>query len=278
VRAAVAVRNLLLRDADAFVAMSRLIRDEMVLAGVPRERAHLVPHGVDVEAFRPAAPEEKAALRRSLGLPPGRLAVYTGRLLSGKGLETLLEAFASVAAARPDVHLVLVGSGAGQSLSVEDELRRRAEAPPLAGRVVFAGRVDLVRDWVAASDLFVFPSVFEGLGISLVEALACGLPAVGSRTGGIVDVIEHERSGLLVPPGDAAALAAALVRLLEDAEARAAMGRCGRETALARFDERDAVAKYRAIFGSLAWSSRPGRPPARRRPLRPPGDPPAVRA
>jgi glycosyltransferase involved in cell wall biosynthesis len=260
VRLASSARNALLRDADAFVAMSRAIRDEMILSGVPPERAFLLPHGVDVGRYRPAATEEKAALRRSLGLPAGLLAVYTGRLLRGKGLDTLLEAFAPMAAARPDVQLVLVGGGDGQSLSVEPELRARAGTDPLAGRVLFAGRVEDVSGWLRAADVFVFPSVFEGLGISLVEALACGLPAIGSRTGGIVDVIDEERSGLLVPPGDPVALGSALGRLLDDVGAREAMGRAGRTDMLARFDERDALARYRALFASLVRSGRPTPP------------------
>ena len=98
-------------------------------------------------------------------------------------------------------------------------------------RVTFAGRVDAVPDWLRAADVFAFPSLYEGLGISLVEAAACGLPAVGSRTGGIVDVIEDEVTGLLVPPGEAAALEDALVRLLSDSSGAAEMGRRARERA-----------------------------------------------
>jgi glycosyltransferase involved in cell wall biosynthesis len=255
VRLVAAGRNLLLRDAEAFVAMSRAIRDEMLRCGVPEERAHLLPHGVDTGLFRPAEAGEREVLRSALGLPDGLLALYTGRLLRGKGLDTLLDAFGEVAAERRDVHLVLVGSGDGQSLSVEDELRTRAGAGPLAGRVVFAGRREDVADWLRAGDLFVFPSVFEGLGISLVEALASGLPAIGSRTGGIVDVIDDGRSGLLVPPGDSAALASAMRRLLADPDRRRAMGRFGRSDMRARFDEKDAVAKYRALFASLAGAA-----------------------
>ncbi len=171
-----AVRNRLLRDADAFVAMSRAIREEMLAAGVPGERIALLPHGVDTERFRPADPAERAALRARLGLPDGVLAAWSGRLLRGKGLETLLDAFARAAGDVPDLRLVLVGSGEGQALSVEDELRRRAAARPASRtRVVFTGRVERVEDVLRAADLFVFPSVFEALGISLVEAAACGL-------------------------------------------------------------------------------------------------------
>ena len=256
VEAGVAVRNRWLRDGEAFVAMSQQIRDEMIGAGIPAERVALIPHGVDTARFRPATPGEAAVLRARLGLPAGTLAVYTGRLLRGKGLETLLEAFASVAEAEPDLRLVLVGSGEGQSLSVEDALRRRAADTPLAGRVVFAGRVDAVEDWLRAADLFLFPSLFEGLGISLVEAAACGLAAIGSRTGGIVDVIEDARSGVLVEPGNAAGLASALRGLAGDGGRRAEMGHQARRVARERFDSRDALARYRALFREVS-SRRP---------------------
>jgi glycosyltransferase involved in cell wall biosynthesis len=261
---ATAVRNLWLRDADAFVAMSRAIRDEMQAAGVPVGRIALLPHSVDTERFSPADAGERAALRARLGLPGGVLAVYTGRLLRGKGLETLLEAYSTVAREAPGLALALVGSGEGQALSVEDELRRRAAEGGLAGRVHFAGRVERVEDWLRAADLFVFPSVFEALGISLVEAAACGLPALASRTGGIVDVVEDGVSGVLVAPGDVLALASGLRALAGDAERRAKMGRDARRTALARFDERDSLDRYRALFREVSSppsSSRPGRAP-----------------
>lgn len=264
VRAAAAGRSRWLRDADAFVAMSARIAGEMRRAGIASERIALIPHGVDTSRFRPATRDEAEALRARLGLPGGTLALYTGRLLRGKGLEALLEAFAAVAAEAPDLHLALVGSGRGQSLSVEDELRRRAGEGALAGRVVFPGRVDTVEDWLRAGDLFVFPSLFEGLGISLVEAAACGLPAIGSRTGGIVDVIDDGRSGVLVEPGDVGGLAAALRRLASRAALRLEMGSAARRLACERFDREDALARYRALFRELSSrrpSSRRGRAP-----------------
>jgi glycosyltransferase involved in cell wall biosynthesis len=264
-RALFRARNRWLRDADAFVAMSRAIGAEMVAAGVAGERVFVLPHGVDTDRFRPAGFAERAELRARLGLPAGVLAAWTGRLLRGKGLETLLDALALAAREVPDLRLVLVGTGEGQSLSIEEELRRRAGESDLAGRVVFAGRLERVEDALRAADLFVFPSVFEGLGISLVEAAACGLAAVASRTGGIPDVVEDGRSGLLVPPGDPAALAAGLRELGASADRRAQMGREARAVARERFDERDGVDRYRAVFRGVTprrpSSSRPGRAP-----------------
>ena len=262
-RGATALRNVWLRDADAFVAMSRVIRDEMLAAGIPGERILLLPHGVDTDRFSPATVEEKLALRRELGLPEGVLAVYSGRLLRGKGLETLLDAFASIAERAVGLGLVLVGSGEGQALSVEDELRRRVTERGLGTRVVFAGRSERVGDYLRAADLFVFPSVFEALGIALVEAAACALPAVASRTGGIVDVVEDGVTGHLVAPGDSEALSEALLGLSGDAALRSRMGKHARVTALARFDERDGIERYRALFREVASRRAYASPPAR---------------
>ncbi len=218
---------------------------------------------MDPERFRPATAEEKLALRRERGLAEGVLAVYSGRLLRGKGLETLLDAFAAIADRAAGLGLVLVGSGEGQALSIEDELRRFVAARGLGTRVAFAGRTDRVEDYLRAADVFVFPSVFEALGIALVEAAACALPAVASRTGGIVDVVEDGVSGRLVAPGDAAALSEALLDLSGDPALRSRMGREARAIALARFDERDGIERYRALFREVSSERSSASPPAR---------------
>jgi glycosyltransferase involved in cell wall biosynthesis len=262
VRAGTAARNWFFRDADAFVAMSRAIEAEMLEARMPREKVVYLPHGVDTARFRPAEPDERSAQRARLGLPAdAKVVIWTGRLLRAKGLETLLRAFARLASADPRVLLVLVGSGEGQALSVEAELRARAEQPPLLGRVVFTGAVDDVAPWLRAADAFAFPSEFEALGLSLLEAAACGLGCVASRTGGIVDVVEDGANGLLSTPGDADALASAIERLLSDATLRADLGAAARRTVLARFDEADSVERYRTLFAELAGRRGPSRTP-----------------
>jgi glycosyltransferase involved in cell wall biosynthesis len=252
VRAAVAARNHWMRDADAFVAMSRAIEHEMLRARVPGEKVAYLPHGVDTARFAPATAAEKAVLRRELGLAPDAAVIaWTGRLLRGKGLETLLAAFARLAAADARPLLVLVGSGEGQALSVEADLRARAQEPSLAGRVVFAGGVADVAPWLRAADVFAFPSEFEALGLSLLEAGACGLACVATRTGGIVDVVEDGRSGLLVEPRDADGLAEALRRLIADDALRAALGVEARATVRERFDEGTSAESYRVLFTEL---------------------------
>jgi glycosyltransferase involved in cell wall biosynthesis len=254
VRRAAALRNRWLRDADAFVAMSRQIRDEMRGAGVAPERVSLIPHGVDTERFRPAGAGEREGLRGRLGLPDGLLAVFTGRLLRGKGLEALVAAVGELASALPELHVVLVGSGEGQALSVEERLRGQIGSRGLGDRFTLAGRVDAVEDYLRAADLFVFPSTFEGLGISLVEAAACGLPAVACRTGGMVDVVDEGRSGLLVAPGRVDELAGALRSLAADPGMRGRMGARARGVATERFDARESTRRYLSLFREVATS------------------------
>ena len=257
VHAGVAIRNLLLRDADAFVAMSRRITAELAEAGVPAHKIACIPHGVDLARFRPATPAEKASLRERLGLPAAAFIVtYTGRLLRGKGLLALLEAFEKSRTRAAALHLLLVGSGAGQSLSVEAVLRAHVVAEGLEPYVTFAGHVLNVEDYLRASNAFAFPSQFEALGLALVEAAACGLPCIGSRTGGIVDVLEDGVSGLLVPPGDLGALTQALLRLATEPALCASLGSAARARAAMRFDESVAVEAYRALFHELHWRTR----------------------
>lgn len=265
VGAGVALRNTLMRDADAWVAISHEIRRELLDAGVSEQKAVYIPHAVDTRRFSPATPDERRLQRGRLGLPQDRtLILYTGRLLRGKGLDVLLDAFARIAARQPLAHLVLVGSGAGQALSVESDLQEQARTAGLTERVTFTGRVENVQDYLQAADLFAFPSLFEALGLSLVEAAACGLPCVGSRTGGIVDVIEPGHSGFLCTPGDAAGLAEALEALLTDPARREAFGRRGLAIARTRFDLEDSVARYRALLLSVCVAPR-GLEPRRER-------------
>ncbi|HET7293598.1 MAG TPA: glycosyltransferase family 4 protein [Vicinamibacteria bacterium] len=250
--AAVSARNRLFRDADAFVTISEETRREFLDAGLDPDRVHHVPHGVDSERFRPSAAGERVALREGLRLPAAaRLVTYTGRLLRGKGLEVLVDAFADIAPRRPDARLVLVGSGRGQALDAEEELRERAASRALGDRVVFPGRVENVPEWLGASDVFAFPSFFEAMPLAVLEAAACGLPCVATRVGGVPDVIEDGVSGWLVTPGDRAGLANALLEALVRPELAATRGAAARAAVLARFDFAGSVDRYRALFDEL---------------------------
>ena len=244
-------RNLLLRRTGAVVAISEAIAREAVASGFPKRKVHLIPHGIDMAEYAPVSAAEKTSRRRELGLPGDKLlVVYTGRLIHGKGLETLFTAMKSLQD-RPDVHLVLVGSGAGQVISIEEKLREEAGTAPLEGRVTFTGRVDNVAAFLQASDIFAFPTLDEALGMSAVEAQACGLAAVASRTGGVPDVIEDGVTGILARPGDAGALALGLRTLVADAQLRDRYAKAARRRMQERFAIDTMISRYAELFRSL---------------------------
>jgi glycosyltransferase involved in cell wall biosynthesis len=197
----------LLPRAARVVAVSRPLGEEVVRLGVARERLRLVGNGVDAELFHPRDPDET---RRRLGLAARRWIVYVGRLQEEKGVLELIDAFTRLAPRVPDAGLLLVGGEGG----VKAEAERRAA--PLGDRVVFAGPRPIaeVPLYMSAAALCTLPSWNEGTPNVLIEALACGRPAVATRVGGIPDVICDERLGLLVPPRDPAALAHALEAVL----------------------------------------------------------------
>jgi glycosyltransferase involved in cell wall biosynthesis len=199
--------------------------------------------------FHPVSDVEKDALRARLGLPRGRrAAIFTGRLVTTKGLPSLLRAWQAVVAAHPDALLVLVGSGGLGMQNCEDELRRFARDNGIEGRVVFTGSVDNVHEYLQASDVFVFPSEREAFGISVIEAMACELPVVTTGVDGIRDIVRPGIDALVVPPGDDGALAAAIARALDGGDAIATMAAAGRARVLQRFSSASVVAAYRELL------------------------------
>jgi glycosyltransferase involved in cell wall biosynthesis len=232
----VAIRNLVLRRADAFLSIAGVIRDEYRACRVPAEKIADIPNGIDVQRFCPIDPELKPRLRLKLNLPEqGRLFAYTGKLNRGTGLEFLVRVWKDWGARHPDCRLLLIGSGAMQFLSCEAELREYVTRNSLDESVIFAGSVSNVEDYLRAADFFVFPSESEAMPLALMEALATGLPAVASDIPGCRAVITDGREGRLAPPNDSAAWVVGLDTLVGDPARVAAWGRSGRETVVATF-------------------------------------------
>lgn len=225
------------RDAARVVVLSEAI------GAVMREyEPTLATTVIPSAAAKPAVdPERAASLRRTWG---GELAIgHVGALHHAhKGQGDLIAAFARLCKRRPGLRLVLVGDGV-------DEKRFRAQAKDLPG-VIFAGRVDNVGDYLAAFDVFAFPSLHEGLGSTLLDAMQCGLPIVATKAGGIPELVMHGENGLLVEAGDVDGLAAALERLIVDADLRRRLGKAGRDRARAYTPEAMAQ-RYLALYRDL---------------------------
>jgi L-malate glycosyltransferase len=241
----------LARGVDRYLAVSREIADELTGGlGWPAEKVGVVYNAVDTER---AAVEAPPGLREQLGGSETRPLVLTpARLNPQKGHRVLLEAVAEV----PDALFLLAGDGPERA-----PLEAEAERLGVADRVRFLGRREDVPQLLAACDVFALPSLYEGSSLAVLEAMAVGIPIVSSAIGGTDELIDDGRSGLLVPPGDAKALAGALRRVLADrelAETMAARARERVESGLTRVQMANRVtAVYRELLSpsGRVWSS-----------------------
>ena len=214
VRASLAI----LRGATVWVAVSSALQRAIVAAGVPSSRVRRVPNGVDTRRFTPG---DRCAARTQLGMAAAGLrVVFAGRLEEVKSLPTLLAAWRAVVDKVPDATLDLVGEG-----SLASALRAECRRLDVEDSVFFHGRQADVAPYFRAADCFVLPSRVEGLSNTLLEAMAVGLAVVGTRVSGTEDMVEDGVNGVLVEPGDADALAAAIVGVLVDPERAATLGR-----------------------------------------------------
>ena len=237
--------------AAALVAPSPAVEQELIAAGYPAAHIRYVPNGVPIPP--PRTPAAKAVARAVLGeahaalnLPDDApLAVYTGRLSHDKGLKPLVIAWRQVLARWPSARLWLAGEGSEQTA-----LQRQIEVLNLSGRVLLAGVFDTVDELLAAADLFVAPSLEVGTAVSLMEAMAAGLPIVAADTAGHRPWITDGQHGLLVPGDDACALAAAIQRLLDEPELAARLGAAAHRRA-AEFSLARMADQHLALFESL---------------------------
>nr|MDT0656665.1 glycosyltransferase family 4 protein [Micromonospora sp. DSM 115978] len=219
------------------ITVSTASRDQIVEhLGVPARRVEVVPIGTDPEAF---APDPR--VRRV----PGRIVTTASADVPLKGLLPLVEAVAKLRTERP-VELLVIGSA-----RVDGPVRRAVERFGLAGAVRFTGRLphpELV-DELRRAQVAVVPSLFEGFSLPLVEAMACGTPVVATTGGALPEVAGPDGdAALLVPPGDAAALAGAIGRLLDEPDLRARLAAAGRERVLRRYTWRSAADRTVRVY------------------------------
>ena len=248
-RVFLAWRNRILKRANSFIAISSEVSDEMKQAGVESAKIEAIPNSVNPETFCPVNTSNKHELRTKLNLPASaRLVIYTGRLVSYKGLPLLLRVWKDIQPFDGHVHLVLVGEGGLDIHSCEAELKKYVQENRLQESVQFTGTVRNVHEYLQASDIFVFPTQSEAFGISLIEAMACGLPVVSTSVGGVKDILMHEENGLVVQSNDFTQLRDALYRLLQDSDLAGVLGKAARQTVLDRYTAEAVTGRYTALF------------------------------
>lgn len=245
------IRNAWYRRADAFLAISRVIRDEFAACGVPADRIATITNGIDFSRFAPPDHTARDKMRDALGLRDACVFAYAGKLNRGKGLEMLLRVWATLAPELPSARLLLIGGGGTQFLSCERALRAFVAAHGLEGSVRFTGYTDRVADHLGAADAFVFPSESEALGLALIEAMACGLPAFAAATGGILDIVEDGINGRLLPVGDEHAWRTAMIEFARNPDAARPWAEAGRTSVRAKFAIEIVARQHQDLFRGI---------------------------
>ncbi len=243
-------RHVVARLSDAFVAVS--VEDKrrmMEVERIPASSIRFIPNGI----LTP--PPSGHDARRELGIAPDAVVVGTvAQLRPEKALDLLVEAASIALPSLPGLRVVIVGDG-----REEHALRARVSELGLEDCVILAGHRSDVPDVLAAVDVTVCCSEFEGMPLSVLEYMAAAKPVIATNVGGLPAIVQHERTGLLVPPRDAAALAAAICRLGSDPVLRERFGRAGQASQRASFDFSSTVSAIQDLYVELFARTRRAR-------------------
>ena len=236
------------RWAESILVLNDGMLAEAGEAGLDARRISWMPNPVDMDDFRPPSPGEKMRLRRDLALSlTAPVVLFVGRLAPEKELPSLILAFRKVIERRPDAVLILAGDGPGRA-----ELEASA-ASLLGSAIRFTGMAPIndVRSLMQASDIFALVSSLEGLPLSLIEAMAAGLPSVVSDIPANLQLVEDGIHGITVPVGDSPAIARGLLTLMEDEDGRFAMGESARARVRTEYAIESVLDRYERLFAGM---------------------------
>jgi len=229
---------------DRIICISAAVRAQLLADRVPPGKLVVIPSGIDTRRFVGVRPP--AHFRRSLGIPSGHLVIGTvAALADHKDYPTLLRAARLVLDQEPDISFVAVGDG-----PLHKEITALASELGLGKRFLFQGFREDIGSFLKIFDIFVLASKTEGMGTSVLDAQALGLPVAACRAGGIPEIVTDRETGLLVPPGDPPALAAALLELAHDSELRAKLG-AGARKAVQQHDVSRTIDAHLELYRSL---------------------------
>jgi glycosyltransferase involved in cell wall biosynthesis len=235
--------------ANAVICPSRAVRDYLRDQGISEQKLELIYNAIDTDEFAWAS-ENGALVRAEFQLEQDEICIgCVGRLVRGKGHDNLLKAAAQLNNTGTRIKFLIIGDGINRST-----LQARAEQLGIADKVVFAGYRSDMPAVMCALDVFTLPSnCAEGLPMALIEAMAAGRAVVATRVGGVSEIVEHEKSGLLVPPRDSNALAESLQRLIVDSSLRERLGVAAKKRAQQRFALPRKIADTERIYERLLY-------------------------
>jgi glycosyltransferase involved in cell wall biosynthesis len=248
------VNRLLLRQRDRIVGVGRAVRQALIAnEGLPVERVGVIYNGISMSNFSPQGPHgtfDRQAIRREIGVAARDFVILqVARLDPLKDHATAIRTLEHVLWHLPEARLVLVGEGP-QRAAIEGMIRQRRVGQAVR---VLGLRTDIAR-LLAAADVFLLTSISEGIPLTVIEAMAAGLPVVATQVGGVGEVVEDGVTGLLAPAGDDALLAERILRLADNADLRRQMGHLGRERAKAMFAESQMHERYLELYAEMLRS------------------------
>jgi glycosyltransferase involved in cell wall biosynthesis len=242
------------RLVDKYIAVSHAAERHLVRnKRVPKNKIRVIHNGRDLDHFASSNPNRRIATREVLGLADEPVLLTMARLDEQKGHRHLIDAIAILAGRRPNLVTLLAGEG-----PLEDSLRAQCSSLGLTDRVRFLGYRRDVPELLEAADVVVLPSLYEGLPLVAIEALAAGRPLVATEVDGTPEVVIHERTGLLVPPANPRALAAAIERLLDNPELASRLASDGRKFVHENFAVQRQIEQTAALYIELTGLGREG--------------------
>ena len=234
------------------IAISQQVKEHLIIDfKLDENKISVIHNGIDTKNFGDFSARDN--MRRKLGSSADFLVGIIARLSSVKGHIYLIQAMPEVIKNFPNTKLLIIGCG-----KTKDALIKETQDLGLEGSILFIPEAKNTKDWLAAMDIFVMPSLQEGLGLALMEAMAQGVVVVGSAVGGIKTLIQDKVNGLLVESANATALAQAIIVLLGDSRLRRALGARAREFIIANFSQEEMVAKTEKVYQQSLSSNRPG--------------------
>ena len=251
------LRNAVLKKAAAFVAIFDGIYAEYEQSGVDVQKIRTIPNCVDTGRFKRPDVLQKARLRRQFNLPDdATVAVYTGRLVSYKGLPLLLKVWKKLVGQHDELVLLLVGTGGLDIHNCEAELREFVQANGLSHAVRFTGSVNNVDEYLQASDIYVFPTENDAFPGAIIEAMVSGLPVIATPIGALPQIVTDQKDGLLIIPGDFDSLYAALEKLITDDALGRRLGDTAVLTVQERYSAQIVTQQYVALFTAVIAGGR----------------------
>lgn len=234
------------KRADKVRCVSNALVEQAKQAGIPEDKLALVPSRCDVGKFDPDDwKQDGEKLRKELNLTNKKVLVFVGTLSVHKGVAYLIEALPKVAEIHPDVCLLIIGSG-----DLEEKLKRLSRDLKVADMILFLGRIpyEQVPAYLATADILILPSLDEGMPRVVLEAMSMELPVVATTVGGIPELVDEEKTGLLVPAANAGALARAIETLLSDEDRASKMGKAGRGVIEEEYSFEAGIKKYQELI------------------------------